>query len=308
MKCLPLSFLFAICSIPFGVLTGQILQPQFEMPFYFEDGAGNRDTLIIGYDDDANGSFNPQFGEVHIEEPFDSVFEVRAMHGDSWMRTLKRIIGSYSIPFGERCGVSEGMYILLRIEHFPLTVSWGPALLHADFCNEETFMVNTPIFDQVGPQFLQDHMYYCLSPDRDTFVEEWEQFYNSSYNWWLLFEGEVEGIGLDTLLGLQIVFDRYTSICPQKTTVAVDETELVQEALEVFPNPATELLILRGEFPSKALELKLFDSSGRKISPTLVRRTPTEIQLDTGGLPQGFYFGYLKSPDQPPRSFRFLKS
>lgn len=51
-----------------------------EIPLYFEDVFGNKDTLIIGYDPDISWNkyaIKPQFGEVPITEPFDSTFEVR---------------------------------------------------------------------------------------------------------------------------------------------------------------------------------------------------------------------------------------
>ncbi|GAB4497385.1 MAG: hypothetical protein OHK0019_30910 [Saprospiraceae bacterium] len=64
----------------------------FEMLIYFEDAIGNKDTVIVGYDPDANTyDVNPQFGEVWLDTPFDSVFEVRVSHSDEWpYRTAKK--------------------------------------------------------------------------------------------------------------------------------------------------------------------------------------------------------------------------
>jgi hypothetical protein len=60
--------------------------PMYQADFYFQDAIGNRDTITIGYDTTANGEYNPQFGEINLSQPFDSVFEVRATHrnGINW--------------------------------------------------------------------------------------------------------------------------------------------------------------------------------------------------------------------------------
>jgi hypothetical protein len=51
----------------------------FEFPIYFEDAVGNRDTIIIGLSEYATPEFEPALGQVNmLNEPFDSVFEVRA--------------------------------------------------------------------------------------------------------------------------------------------------------------------------------------------------------------------------------------
>lgn len=50
----------------------------FEATIWFEDAAGNRDSIVVGYDTLATEDIDPAFGEAEITSPFDSVFEVRA--------------------------------------------------------------------------------------------------------------------------------------------------------------------------------------------------------------------------------------
>lgn len=51
----------------------QSLTPEFEFELYFEDAAGNKDTLIIGYDENATDSIDTSFGEINlINQPWSS--------------------------------------------------------------------------------------------------------------------------------------------------------------------------------------------------------------------------------------------
>jgi hypothetical protein len=53
------------------------------MPIWFEGAIGNRDTIWVGSDVAASSQqIKPQFGEVELTAPFDSVFEVRGVN--SW--------------------------------------------------------------------------------------------------------------------------------------------------------------------------------------------------------------------------------
>ena len=68
--------------------------PMFEMPIYFADAQGNLDTLVIGYD--VNGSIDslsPILDGPQIQNPFDSIFEIRAAHFWDDDGMSKRVIG-----------------------------------------------------------------------------------------------------------------------------------------------------------------------------------------------------------------------
>lgn len=53
-------------------------QEEFSFELYFEDGLGNKDTLILGYDQNATDSIDVMFGEVNIKnQPWNGILEVR---------------------------------------------------------------------------------------------------------------------------------------------------------------------------------------------------------------------------------------
>jgi len=67
-----------ICSLLFIILLPAIsVAQEYSFPLFFEDAAGNKDTLYFGFDDSATFGVDEMFGEVNlIDEPLDSVFDV----------------------------------------------------------------------------------------------------------------------------------------------------------------------------------------------------------------------------------------
>lgn len=103
----------------------------WEIKFYFEDVVGNRDTIIVGYDRDANYTYNPDFGEVDIKDvPWDSVFEERAGHPESSIEPdailSKKIIGhgEEKSPYYDNCfSGSFVIRIFAKVKYLPLTIT-----------------------------------------------------------------------------------------------------------------------------------------------------------------------------------------
>src|SRR5690554_7600324 len=70
----------------------QSLTPEFEFQLYFEDAAGNRDTVTLGYDQLATDTINSQFGEVNLlNTPWGNGLDVRIgnliYHDGAWGRS-----------------------------------------------------------------------------------------------------------------------------------------------------------------------------------------------------------------------------
>jgi len=55
-------------------------QEEFSFELYFEDAVGNRDTLVLGYDENATDTIDSGFLEIDISGSiWNNTFEVRAM-------------------------------------------------------------------------------------------------------------------------------------------------------------------------------------------------------------------------------------
>lgn len=133
------TIILIIASYGLGTLTAQT--PQFIIPIWFEDALGNKDTVWVGGDPAASYSeINTQFGEVEITNPFDSVFEVRAVHtDDSNWRTSKSIIEGTDTP--GQCILPSGTRLMMYVKYPPVHISWDTTLLLENYpCNINTIL------------------------------------------------------------------------------------------------------------------------------------------------------------------------
>ncbi|MCO5267469.1 MAG: T9SS type A sorting domain-containing protein [Brumimicrobium sp.] len=119
--------------------------PEFEFQLYFEDAAGNKDTITLGYDPSALETINPQFGEVNIKTtPIDTAsLDVRATEGlispgDDQFNFKKRII-----PYD--CAVEKlGSPIPIQIftNHWPVNISWNKGTEFWDTCRQSSIFTS----------------------------------------------------------------------------------------------------------------------------------------------------------------------
>ncbi len=282
--------------------------PEFEMPLYFKDAIGNLDTLIVGYDVNATSStLNPNFGEVALTEPFDSVFEVRALHSADWdYQMSKKIIAHYDHPTSYPCGISNSIYIPVMIKHLPLLVSWNHDLLNASICRSETIMTNSPFCLFVNCDLdvmeVESIDYYCLAP-KHTFTED---FYNPIVSDFFYFNAEVLGVGDTTLGGFLLVF-RPGWGCGYEVDV---ESVNALSKLSAYPNPAADLIhiTLDSDLMHTApnnLSVRLVNAQGSTFACSY-QRDSKSLSIDIAHLPSGFYIGQLQT-EQLMRTFKFHK-
>lgn len=104
---------------------------EYSFPFYFEDSAGNRDTLYFGFDQAASFGIDEKFGELNIlGQPYDSTFcafFTDAVSKEEWdcrlhngktptYITKKQYVNLWNNPFIE---------IGLNARSWPVKISWN---------------------------------------------------------------------------------------------------------------------------------------------------------------------------------------
>lgn len=115
-------------------------QPRVDEEFviHFEDGIGNRDsiTLLLNWHDNCNPNGMwppptfPELGEQIIVEPFDSVFEVRAVKGNALIPfhakdgQYKTLVICHFKWQNYGFDVFEDIFFIPRIKHLPLKIYW----------------------------------------------------------------------------------------------------------------------------------------------------------------------------------------
>lgn len=141
---------FCFLSILFFLASFLYCQEEFSFEIYFEDALGNKDTLIIGYDENGSQGLDGQFGEEDISDSsWNNVFEVRASNtiteSDTWaypnidpptFQSKKQIIQKPLCPDACYTISSEppSLSIGLKSSNLPVEISWDNTLFQQDTC------------------------------------------------------------------------------------------------------------------------------------------------------------------------------
>lgn len=158
-------------------LSGQM----FTLPIYLFDSKGNRDTVFISGDPDADSDLNSQFGEVNINGvPYDSIFEARLTNDvfSSVRIESKKHALYYSCPSIDGGG-QTGFPLLVRCMNWPLTVKWDRKIVDSlILCISESGISNKlSYFGGQGP------LYKLSSRDSVIFSEQsLTSYFNSGTN------------------------------------------------------------------------------------------------------------------------------
>jgi len=244
----------------------------FEHPLYFEDGIGNRDTLIIGGDTTVAQGINPEFGEIPVTTPFDSIFEVRAINDQEWFNSnpklLKKIIGWSEKVFGfpEPCENIEFFRIIINIKHFPLKISWDSHRYSDSACILASYVTSSMYAMTIGPETLtlnpeDESLAYCVAQHDSIILDYGQGLYPG--NLYQDFIYPVEGGSEDTMLVLQWDFDYSGSTLVCGGIVNTKENSPVDLTYLVYPNPVADHLTVQWEdVENRPHQIRVFSNNG----------------------------------------------
>ena len=275
--------------------------PLFEIPFYFEDALGNKDTLVVGYDEDASSSqLNPQFGEVEVIGPYDEIFEVRARKVPAVdpFETNKSIASHAYYP-NSNCGVSTGTYLTIRLKYPPLKVSWDKDLMQSNDCRRGVFLAPSEHWALVEDWTTLDHpwMMYCLFDEEEVIIDFSGQN-TTMYGVYSILD-TVENVGIDTIQWMSLVFIPTT--CPDLVD-NVNNLAFGLKDIVVFRNPANERINLQIE--GDVFATKIYNSKGVLVYSENLRG---QKEINIASLPVGVYLGIVDLENGEKRGFRFVK-
>lgn len=262
---------------------------EFSFRMYFEDSAGNKDTLEIGYDmNGSRDSILAQFNEVNlVETPFNRELDVRITnqadinmgnYNHSLFHTKSKTI-RYYCPIGGYW-FTENPYVNIDIltENWPVTVTWDQDLFQ-DTCLSGSII--TPLHPMTwwdsGMYFSDFERILMAEQDQLTFTgnfpSNWAEYPhdNVNFNYYVIEEFEYPistfrfGFGDSTLIALK----------------AESENSLVD--LTVYPNPTTGRVFLKGSYTSPVEKVYAVDISG-KMFELLWESEGTDISRLNSGL------------------------
>ncbi len=300
MSKIVLSLFFLICA---KMLLAQTAQ--FEFKLYAQDAAGNRDSIIIGYDSRARQQYvDTALGEIEITRPFNTPFEIRAVtyESASIKRTSKKAVAKYSgncSPYG----FSEYITLVYKVRNLPVTLSWDSSL----------FRPTNRSFPQRchGLSLLLASLRYysdCTPPNyrptpfwqTNTFVEYFDPARNANICYDVVtIDSRSTGGVIDTLKSNNIFF--FTS---QLIPTEEIENEL---KINISPNPCFDELNLQLETFIAAPQVQIFNLLGALIKSENYSDSRDQLNLDVSNLQNGIYIAVIRSKDGKIWRTKFVK-
>ena len=285
-------FIFLVPILLYGQKTAQ-----WETKFYFEDAAGNRDTITVGYDLDANNTYNPDFGELDIRDVlWDSVFEVRAGHREAGVIPdvilSKKIIGRNRWEFPDyNCFYGGGVIrIFVKVKYLPLTITWDSTYFNNE-CHGGDYLAPHAYYDILYNQWFIGNSgevapYYCLSKQTNSVLDSVGTEYHLNAQLTIKNADNT----LDTLYPLNLyTFPIGHEASPCRDYVAVEEISPDHTDIKVYPNPGQTTVYIGY---TDRLRWELTDTQGKKLA------IGSDPWLEIGELPQGVYFLNIQIRDR----------
>lgn len=251
------------CQISFG--------QEFSFSMYFEDAAGFKDTIVLGYDVTATDTVDVAFGEVNIiNEPLDT-FDVRITdehekfkQSDTGTFHLKKQIIYWTC---EEWNLLHPISIDIKCSNWPVTTHWNNTLF--DGCLEGSVFTSIPSggwWDAESPSDLGvAGLFYFNKVD---FSANWESNVNDN--------SAYINDSLDTISVFWVVF-------ADPVFIGLYLEDQYFENSYFYPNPSSGTFNISS--PESILNMQVFNIYGQQIQNCI-----KEDKIDLLYYPTGMYF------------------
>lgn len=301
----------------------------FESEIYFEDAAGNRDTIEVAYDTTANSYYNLDLDELDLKNEFNDEFEVRASHSLDWRRNLKecilskRIVGScekiINISDPTRiCYAGEGIICFVKARHQPVKISWNPSdfINSGTGCQAASFFTPDFLYHLIDPRIWikqVEKRFACVDREKEFIVNLDRLYIDSMYSKEFTFYTHrtfTNGLE-DTILGVELVFEVSYDLSPCQLNSETEQEKGKSEELKspkIFPNPCTEYIILNNSQINPTDAVQILDQNGRLLKMVdELDRSAKANEIIIGELEPGIYVLKIMYKDRAVEFRKFVK-
>lgn len=277
-------FIFLLLCSYVGTLYAQQQQPQFIMPIWFEDSRGNRDTIWVGGDPSASSrDINPQFGEVAITRPFDSVFEVRAVHVDDPDWQTSKIIIEYNDSPGQ-CHLPPPTWIMMHVKYPPVRISWDTMILATNYPCNINIILTPDQFVSLLEKWYEARIIHCMMTREQIEISD---LFPIPPPGQIEHPFEVEGEGMKVLPGLW--FTGFWDYPHCYTTLSASEVNWDKQII-LSSNPVSNYLGLSNRTGLGVRVLRAIRPDGRMVYSYAGMDMDDWILISTQEWESGVYF------------------
>lgn len=294
-------------------ITAQTLEPFFETTLYFEDAVGNMDSVIFGYDINATQDIDPEFGEVELTTPFDSIFEVRIGSSDFPSQKLsKRLIYNTEAYINDTtCYGGSLTNVYIHAIHQPVKVWWDKEQFLEDICFRGGFVINHTFYEVADPLIPPNEfppIFYCMAAVDSGYFEVTHEAFDGVFPYGprVKIDKEIEGQGIQTIYGLRYEVTPRWGYTPCYWVVSdILEPEDIQKPLQVSPNPATTYVKPGVPEDVRILKAVIYNCAGEQV---WMSTSDSIEQMDVSGLNNGLYYLLVYGAEKEVFIGKFVKT
>lgn len=287
----------------------------FELPIYFEDARGNKDTIIIGYGPDIdNDSVYTEQGETmlpwdieyekDLEVWFTSNFYGIVEISDLTKVRYRQFSGGCSDTLLE---VMTGVFQIF-CRYPPLRISWDQDLIcegSASECTHGTILVDNKLFVVVHDP--NDYAMYDLARamcyDSEMVLELGGPVRPDGIPYLGYHELEREDGRIDTIYGVEIIISNYLSRYLTSSSPLVTQ----QNTVNIYPQPNDGTFFIERDISDQVIELLLLDGNGKVIDQEIMQNGERLKSLDISRQPSGVYLLLSKDADGFFQTYKVIK-
>ena len=241
-------------------LKAQELTPEFEFTLYFEDAAGNRDSVILGYGPGASSQVDADYGEINIiDQEWDSLFDVR-ITDEYFAKYYAQTTGDETFHLKRQIVDIEGYHspslIDIKTSFLPLALSWDSTLFLNNSKIEGSFFSMYINWGDMGPGvfYLSRMSSFEIFPASD-YTHNGEPLYQLFFSF------------------------------ADKSAFKIGVENIETDKYNIYPNPFTDSFQIEGIENHSIKELNVFDSFGR-----LQKTVLNENRIGLPNAASGVYF------------------
>ena len=277
------------CTLIFLILFSLIGKSQkYSFPLYFEDSAGNRDTLYFGEDPSSTFGIDEQFGEKNlINKPLDSTFDVfftDAVTGEMYdggfdcylekPQTLTYISKKQFNDF--HYNLYDWIELGMIAKNWPVTISWNQVEMKDYVSKQGNANWNLYLFSWNPPVSLVGDVHCCgYWPNDYTILNNTSQVEVEKSN----FCHYASTISKDSVNLFFIHYSFYTGIA-----------DLVKGNISFRYDPKEKFISFLNNGELKSGNIEVCDILGRvRIRKSIDNFTNTNLKIDAGSLSKGTY-------------------
>lgn len=271
-------------------------------PLYFEDSAGNRDTLYFGEDFSATFGIDEQLGEVNlIGNPIDSTFMVfftdavtGSLYDDNFDCYLEKTRELTYISKKQYNSFHNNLYDWIELgmisKNWPVTISWDQGKLSDYVSNQGNPKWNFYMYSWNPPVSLKGHIHCCGNwPDDYTLLNETSQVSIDENN----FCHYATTISKDTVNLFFIYYSSFTGLA-----------ESVKANVSFIYNHEEKAIVFLNNGKPKSGIIEVYDLWGRVwIRKSIDNFTDTNMKIDAGLLAKGTFIIRFSSINSQSDSF-----